>query len=511
MKRLLAAVVCIAVIAACFAAFLPAILLPAAATQRFTFLEADYAGNIGDSQPLSDGLFAFCADDYRMGYLDETGRTAIEPVFDYAGSFSGGLAPAAMRNCRYGYIDKSGKFAIAPQFDEAESFSEGLALVRKGDVTGYIDPTGQMVDLGLDLGLTPVGSFSDGVAWVEDIGGRQGLIDRSGRLLIDCKYAWTQAFSDGVAWVSDNTGGDFSQIRMGLIDTSGNWIIEPGIYTDAQPFSEGLAWVRKVGEEGVLLIDKTGSEVFSMADGWMPSTYANGVSVNMGGDLLCIRDLTSTIIWSSKAYRPAYYGGFQNGKLLVTRKADGKHFILCDGEYQPPEPETPAQDKWEYLPAQTVDTEYEIVLKTGSNIAYVNGERKQIDPDNSEVRAQILNDRTMLPMRFIAENTPGWDVEWDYIENCAVLRGEDTTILVRGDDHQAYVMQYDSNQRWYTEGYQTMDQPPVNMEDRLFLPVRAIGGMMGGNIFWDPCGIVVVSSTRQTLTGQEAQQLLALF
>lgn len=478
--------------------------------QRFTMIEVDYTGNIGDSKPLSDGLIAFCADDYRMGYLDEAGHTAVEPVFDYAGNFSEGLAPAAMRNCRYGYIDKTGKFAIAPQFDEAEPFSEGLALVRKDSVTGYIDKTGRMVRLGFDAGLTPVSSFSDSVAWVEDINGRRGLIDMSGRLLIDCKYVWTQEFSDSAAWVSDNTGEDFSQIRMGLIDTHGNWLIDPGIYTDAQPFSEGVAWVRKPETEGIFLINQNGEILLSIEDGWMPAQFTGGVSVNVGGDLLCIRDLTKTVIWSSKAYRPAYYGGFSDGKMLVERKADGKHFIMCDTTYQAPEPTPPGQKNWEYVPEVPVNYNFEIVLRTGSNLALVNGEKMQIDPANERVRTQILNDRALLPMRFIVENTPGWSVEYDYLEDCAVLRNIDTTVLVKAQDSRAQVMRYLTEQHWYDQQIKTMDQPPVNMEDRLFLPVRAMAEVMGSNVFWNPCGIVVVSANRQSLTDAEAQSMLKL-
>lgn len=48
-----------------------------------------------------------------------------------------------------------------------------------------------------------------------------------------------------------------------------------------------------------------------------------------------------------------------------------------------------------------------ILLTIGSNIAYLNEEKQTLD-----TQSIILNDRTMLPVRFIAENF-GYDVEWN--------------------------------------------------------------------------------------------------
>ncbi|MGB9694054.1 MAG: stalk domain-containing protein, partial [Fervidobacterium sp.] len=53
-----------------------------------------------------------------------------------------------------------------------------------------------------------------------------------------------------------------------------------------------------------------------------------------------------------------------------------------------------------------------IELWIGKNVARVNGTDKLIDPENPEVVPLIINDRTMLPIRFIAENL-GATVDWD--------------------------------------------------------------------------------------------------
>ena len=43
---------------------------------------------------------------------------------------------------KYGYINQSGQVVIEPQYDEAHEFSGGLAPVRVGFRWNYIDKTG---------------------------------------------------------------------------------------------------------------------------------------------------------------------------------------------------------------------------------------------------------------------------------------------------------------------------------------------------------------------------------
>jgi len=53
-----------------------------------------------------------------------------------------------------------------------------------------------------------------------------------------------------------------------------------------------------------------------------------------------------------------------------------------------------------------------IELWIGKNTANVNGINQFIDPTNTKVAPMLINGRTMLPLRFIAENL-GCDVQWD--------------------------------------------------------------------------------------------------
>ena len=53
-----------------------------------------------------------------------------------------------------------------------------------------------------------------------------------------------------------------------------------------------------------------------------------------------------------------------------------------------------------------------IILQIGNANASVNGQDKYIDPQNLKVVPEIINSRTMLPLRFVAESL-GCDVDWD--------------------------------------------------------------------------------------------------
>jgi len=53
-----------------------------------------------------------------------------------------------------------------------------------------------------------------------------------------------------------------------------------------------------------------------------------------------------------------------------------------------------------------------LILQIGNPNAYVNGVQKFIDASNTKVYPEIINGRTMIPLRFVAENI-GCDVKWD--------------------------------------------------------------------------------------------------
>ena len=167
----------------------------------------------------------------------KVGKVVISLKYDWAGSFSEGLAPVRL-NGKYGYINKSGKLVLPLKYEDAWDFSEGLAPVELSGMWGYINKSGKLV---IPLKYQSAGFFSEGLAHVK-LFGKYGFIDKSGKVVVPFKYYDARAFSEGLASVCleehiDNIGLSY---LWGFIDKSGNTII-PHLYYRVSDFHEGLA------------------------------------------------------------------------------------------------------------------------------------------------------------------------------------------------------------------------------------------------------------------------------
>ncbi len=147
---------------------------------------------------FSEGLAVVTVDDYfegKQGYIDRSGRMVIEPKFDLAREFRGGVAEVVcngnyymgldhhgtilnrevtfdtkegmtligVNGMHYGFRDATGLLVVPPVFDEARPFSEGLAAVKRNGKWGYINKTGEVV---IECRFDRPGSFSGGEAEV---------------------------------------------------------------------------------------------------------------------------------------------------------------------------------------------------------------------------------------------------------------------------------------------------------------------------------------------------------
>lgn len=162
------------------------------------------------------------------GFIDESGKTLakLSGNGEFA-LFSEGLMPAEKDGGGVGFVDATGKFAIQPRFAFVEPFSEGLAAVKADKTWGYIDKTGKFViDPSFCDPADPRGGyFHEGLAFVCDAKTHTyGFIDRAGKYVIPpqfgkCNDASGQhcAFDGGLAWVETKT-------REGYIDPHARFI-----------------------------------------------------------------------------------------------------------------------------------------------------------------------------------------------------------------------------------------------------------------------------------------------
>lgn len=216
--------------------------------------------------PFREGL-ARVIEGGLAGFIDKSGKYAIEPQFLGARDFSEGLAAVAdLDDGLWGYIGRNGAYVIPPQFFEAYSFHEGMAPAEIDSKHGYIDKSGKVV---IKAQFAMVGNFSEGLASVgvsdsnekplpgilgaASFKGKWGYVDSSGKTIITAQFEEARPFSEGLAAVKQAG-------LWGFIDKKGKALIGPK-YEDAYGFSEGLAAVKQGGRWGY--IDKAGALVLS--------------------------------------------------------------------------------------------------------------------------------------------------------------------------------------------------------------------------------------------------------
>jgi hypothetical protein len=153
----------------------------------------------------------------------------------------------------------------------------------------------------LRLHRPPLPTFSEQVQ-------RWGYADPDGQLVVAPNYADAQPFRDGVAWVRRPEARTWE-----LIDESGATLIEASTgYFNVGSFNDGLAWVSRDGARTWIAIDKTNRAVITVGyDDVRP--FRRGIAA--------IRRLG---VWGAVD---------KTGKVVVAPRYDGFTTALTDGRY----------------------------------------------------------------------------------------------------------------------------------------------------------------------------------
>jgi hypothetical protein len=169
----------------------------------------------------------------KMGYANRAGSVVVPALYDRAHPFSEGRG-AVMKDGSIGYVDTSGRVVIAPRFDSGEPFEGGLARVMVGELYGLIDRTGAYVARPV---YNDISSFDARGLAIARRGRGTGTLDRSGR--------WRQSYFEEVLPVDDSLSVGRVGGRTGVVRRETGIMIRPFPWSDIEPFSEGLAAVRK--------------------------------------------------------------------------------------------------------------------------------------------------------------------------------------------------------------------------------------------------------------------------
>jgi hypothetical protein len=153
------------------------------------------------------------------GFIDKSGRWAIQPQFSWANSFAGGLAAVTLAaECRY--IDAKGATVITNPRTPADKYCSGRSgSFREGLAPWAVDGRFGYMALNADMAIQPqfdeATDFSEGLAAVK-IAGEWGFVDKSGKFVIPLgDYKWVKPFQNGLSRVG------FTDDGWGYIDQKG--------------------------------------------------------------------------------------------------------------------------------------------------------------------------------------------------------------------------------------------------------------------------------------------------
>ena len=137
-----------------------------------------------------------------------------------------------------------------------------------------------------------------------------------------------------------------------------------------------------------------------------------------------------------------------------------------------------------------------ICLKIGKNQTIAYGKKKLIDPDNELVVPYIKNDRTLVPLRFVAE-TLGAEVLWEEGWDGCIIKKDGTEIKITFGSADFTV----NGEKF------TYDAPIEVVHDRTMVPVRFVSEALGQDVYWNERNSAVVISPADNpwVEGREAE------
>lgn len=267
----------------------------------------------------------------KWGFIDKSGKVVINPQFEEASEFSGGLAAVASKKDKdskelnWGYINTEGKIVINPQFNKAYSFKQGKALVSDGKKFGYIDSKGLY---SINPQFDEAKWFSDGVAAVKQ-GELWGFINEEGKIIINPQFEKVTSFKNGLSAV--RSGKD----NWGYIDKDGKYAINPQ-FKDASRFHADMTPVLSGDKFG--FIDKAGKFVVNPQFSKVNIGYWNGLDSwpvlykYIYSDYFDVTDIAKTILEKGNDLE---FGNINNTSTLgaIAEIPLNKNKLKEDGRY----------------------------------------------------------------------------------------------------------------------------------------------------------------------------------
>ena len=227
--------------------------------------------------PFTDGLAAFTQRTpagYRSGLIDTAGRTVLPAEYDFVSPDDLGYVNLEKDSIPMRRLP-SGRIFAPKGYRIDTRFSPGLYIANdQHRHLGVIDTNQRVV---VPFHFRSIGSLDDkGYARAEDMKGRSGFIDRTGKFIFSFPQKsklriWSEFYNDR-AILAKQIEQDI--YLKGFIDRRGNIVI-PVIYEDVQQFSEGFCGAK--GEQGWGFLNTRGDTILPLIySGTGPFRYGRG-------------------------------------------------------------------------------------------------------------------------------------------------------------------------------------------------------------------------------------------
>jgi hypothetical protein len=233
----------------------------------------------GPSQPMTFPV-AMCAFPGGLcGAVRRDGTVAVPPRYDWVGTFSEDRAAVRVGGL-YGFVDEDGREVVKPQYRIVDDYKFGFAQVDVDGKSGLIDRDGNMVVEPKYEFIEAIGPDRFRVAEVRRLGGSLGGEDFSGvqsapssisisGLLLGFGNTATGVIDRSGQWIEplispapefDKSDPSIRWVQQdklwGLARADGSWLVEPRFQYPAS-LIDGLARVQLNGKVG--FIDRTGN------------------------------------------------------------------------------------------------------------------------------------------------------------------------------------------------------------------------------------------------------------
>lgn len=136
-----------------------------------------------------------------------------------------------------------------------------------------------------------------------------------------------------------------------------------------------------------------------------------------------------------------------------------------------------------------------IIMSTKSNKVFVEGKTSYLD-----VAPKIVNGRTLVPLRFVAENL-GATVEYSDEDKAVAIESDNKTITITIGDNEMFV----------NGKIVVLDAPAVLENGRTLVPIRAVAEVLGNRVQYFDNGVIVIGRAANIFNPVRAQKFAQLF